>query len=79
MPTGSGLAEKSDGLRPPAATSVPVAAVVLATVFGWVGRFAAYWIEVVACAGMKLFWNFRTVATLPCGLPVFGSTVTPIR
>ncbi|MET3328746.1 hypothetical protein ABIF54_005999 [Bradyrhizobium japonicum] len=65
MPTGSGLAWKSDGFRPPAASSVLLAAVELAAVFGWVGRFAAYWIEVVACAGMKLFWNFRTVATLP--------------
>src|SRR3954467_543001 len=79
VPTGSGLAAKSDGFSPPAASSVLVAAVVLATVFGWVGRLAAYWIDVVACAGMKLFWNFRTVATLPCGLPVFGSTVTPIK
>ena len=54
-------------------------AVELATVFGWVGRLAAYWIEVVACAGMKLFWNCSTCGTLPVGLPVLGSTVTPIR
>src|SRR5512140_1702963 len=47
VPTGSGLAAKSDGFRPPSASSVPLAAVVLAEVFGWVGRFAAYWIEVV--------------------------------
>ncbi|MGY4452450.1 hypothetical protein ACVWZR_007110 [Bradyrhizobium sp. i1.3.1] len=79
MPTISGLAAKSDGFRPPAASSVPLAAVELAPVFGTLGRFAAYWIEVVACAGMKLFWNFRTDATLPVGLPVLGSTVTPIR
>src|SRR3954452_9575370 len=77
VPTGSGLAAKSDGFSPPAASSVLVAAVVLATVFGWVGNFAAYWIEVVACAGMKLFWNLGTFPTLPCGLPIFGLTVTP--
>ena len=79
VPTGSGFEAKSAGLTPPAAVIVPFAAVVLAGVFGWVGRLAAYWIAVVACAGMKLFWNCRTCGTLPVGLPVLGSTVTPIR
>src|SRR6478609_967048 len=79
VPTGSGLAAKSDGFKPPSASNVPLVAVVLAGVFGWVGRFAAYWIDVVACAGMKLFWNFSTVGTLPVGLPVLESTATPIR
>src|SRR5215470_4092925 len=77
-PIGSGLLEKSAGLRPPVAVIVPVAAEVLAGVFGCVGRLAAYWTAVVACAGMKLFWNCRTAGTLPVGLPVLGSTVTPI-
>ena len=30
-------------------------------------------------AGMKLFWNCSTCGTLPSGLPVLGSTGTPIR
>src|SRR5882724_13447094 len=79
VPTGKGLEAKSAGLIPPAATRVPVAADELAGVFGWVGRLAAYWIALVACAGMKLFWNCRTCGTLPVGLPVLGSTDTPIR
>ena len=79
VPTGSGLEAKSAGLRPPSAVSVPDAAVELAGVFGWVGRFAPYWIALVACAGMKLFWNCRTCGTLPVALPVLGSTSTPIR
>src|SRR5579859_1143623 len=41
VPTGSGLLEKSAGLRPPSAVIVPAAAVELAGVFGSVGRFAA--------------------------------------
>src|SRR5882757_1857857 len=77
--TGKGLEAKSAGLSPPSATRVPVAADELAGVFGWVGRFAAYWMALVACAGMKLFWNCRTCGTLPVGLPVLGSTDTPIR
>src|SRR5882724_335227 len=79
VPTGKGLEAKSAGLIPPAATRVPVAADELAGVIGWVGRLAAYWIALVACAGMKLFWNCRTWGTLPVGFPVFGSTDTPIR
>src|ERR1700730_1912019 len=79
VPPGKGLEAKSAGLMPPSAVRVPVVAVELAGVFGWVGRFAAYWIALVACAGMKLFWNCRTCGTLPVGLPVLGSTVTPIR
>jgi len=79
-PVGSGfVARKSVGSRPPLASSEPADAVELACVLGWVGRFAAYWIEVVACAGTKLVWNCSTLATLPVGLPVFGSTATPIR
>ncbi len=60
VPTGNGFEAKSAGLSPPFAVKVPAAAVELAGVFGSVGRFAAYWIELVACAGMKLFWNCRT-------------------
>ena len=41
VPTGSGLAAKSEGLRPPAARSVPVVAVELATVLGTDGKLAA--------------------------------------
>src|SRR5579872_4640014 len=79
VPIGSGLPAKSAGLSPPSAVIVPGAAPALAGVDGVVGRFAEYVILVVACAGTKLFWNCRTVGTLPSGLPVFGSTATPIR
>src|SRR6202041_1944017 len=73
------LAPKSAPLRPPLATIEPVGAFGLAVVTGTVGRFAAYWIAVVACAGTKLLLNCKTVGTLPSGLPVFGSTAVPIR
>ena len=55
MPTGKGFWLKSDGFNPPAAVSVPAGAVLLAGVLGVVGRLAAYWMDVVACAGTKLF------------------------
>src|SRR6266851_6943498 len=42
VPTGKGFCAKSDGFKPPAANSVPAAAVLLAGVVGVVGRFAAY-------------------------------------
>jgi hypothetical protein len=42
VPTGKGFWLKSAGFKPPAANSVPAAAVVLAGVVGVVGRFAAY-------------------------------------
>ena len=52
-PTGKGLVAKSDGLMPPAAVIVPASAVGRAWVCGTVGKFAAYCIAVVACAGMN--------------------------
>jgi len=79
VPTGKGFWLKSEGFKPPAANSVPAGAVLLAGVVGVVGRFAAYWMAVVACAGTKLFWNWSTSGTLPSGFPVLGSTLTPIR
>src|SRR6202048_2425130 len=42
VPRTKGFWMKSEGFRPPAAVSVPAAAVVLAAVVGVVGRFAAY-------------------------------------
>ena len=42
VPSTNGFCAKSDGLRPPAAVSVPAIAVLLAVVAGVVGRFAAY-------------------------------------
>ncbi len=53
----SGLPVKSRALRPPRALIVPLAAVALTAVVGVDGRLAAYLIEVVVWAGMKLFWN----------------------
>ena len=41
VPIASGLVAKSAALMPPAAVMVPAADVVLAGVFGWVGRLAA--------------------------------------
>ena len=48
VPSGSGFEAKSAGLSPPAAVIVPAGAVALACVFGWVGRFAPYWMALVA-------------------------------
>ena len=42
VPTGKGFWAKSEGFKPPAASSEPAAAVELAGVVGVVGRFAAY-------------------------------------
>src|SRR3954462_748956 len=42
VPIGNGFWVKSAGFKPPAASSEPASAVVLAIVFGVVGRFAAY-------------------------------------
>ena len=53
-PAPADLGEVS-GFRPPAAVSVPALAVLLAVVAGVVGRLAAYYIALVACAGTKLF------------------------
>src|SRR5581483_1987294 len=41
VPIASGFVAKSAALMPPAAVMVPAADVVLAGVFGWVGRLAA--------------------------------------
>ena len=78
-PMIKGLVAKSAAFKPPAAVMELGAAVVLALVAGVVGRLAAYVRALVTCAGMKLFWNWSTVGTLPSALPVFGSTATPIR
>src|SRR5579871_2624177 len=70
VPATTGLlTPKSAWLSPPAAVIVPAVAFGLATVTGTVGRLAAYWMAVVACAGTKLLSNCRTVGTLPVGLP----------
>ena len=81
VPTTSGLkfVVKSEGFNPPAAVMVPAVAVELDSVVGTAGRLAAYCSVLVSCAGMKLFWNWSTCGTLPSGLPVLGSTGTPIR
>src|SRR4051794_18947723 len=42
VPTGNGFWVKSAGFKPPTPSSEPASAVVLAIVFGLVGRFAAY-------------------------------------
>ena len=42
VPIGNGFWVKSAGFKPPAASSEPASAVVLAIVFGVVGRLAAY-------------------------------------
>ena len=56
VPSTKGLTLKSNGLRPPRALIVPDAAVELTAVVGVDGRLAAYLIDVVLWAGMKLFW-----------------------